>query len=263
MSLLQLKKFNPATIGDDRTIVIISKRGSGKTVASKTMCWYKRHISSGIVMNGTEAATKTYKPICPDLFIFEKWEPKQVDIILNRQKRAVNENKKLKPVFIVMDDCAYAKGIFTSETFRELIMNGRPLKICTILCVQYVMDLNPAIRENIDVLVVFKVPSKVMRKKLYDNFFSGCIDDFPTFCNILDNTTENFEALVLDNTRPTSKLSECLFWWKAKIDLPPFRMGSSKFWQHHDKNYNSKYYLEKAQPEKVTLKVVKSKKKDN
>ncbi len=257
MSLLQLKKFEPRTIGDDRCVFIVSRRGSGKSFCSKYLCSFKKHIPYGFIMNGTEEATKAYAPMCPDLFIFTKWEPKQVEILMARQKRQIHANKPLTSVFIIMDDIAYDKKIFSDKIFRELIMNGRPLKIYIQVCVQYVFDLNPAIRENIDYLFVFFTPGKVMRKKLYDNFFGGLVDDFATFCSILDATTQNHEALVLDNTKSSSKISDCLFWFKAS-EVPPFRMGSTGFWSHHDKNYDSKYYMKTLNPAKpVTVKVVK------
>lgn len=263
MSLLQLRKFDPRTIGDDRCVFIVARRGSGKSVCAMCLCWYKRFIPMGIIMNGTEEATKAYAPVCPDIFIFNKWEPKQVEILMARQKRQVHAGKQLQGVFIVMDDVAYDKKLFSDKVFRELIMNGRPLKIFIMCCVQYIGDLNPAIRENIDYLFVYRSPGKNLRKKLYDNFFGCMIDDFPTFCSIMDATTENYEALVLDNTKSSNKLSDCLYWFKAS-ETPPFRMGCEGFWKHHTKHYDSKYYVKTLNPAKaVTVKVVKKGKKDS
>lgn len=261
MSLLQLKKFDPRTIGDDKCIFIASKRGGGKSNLAKCICFFKKHIPMGIIMNGTEEATKSYAPFCPDLFIFTKWEPKQVEMVMARQKRSVHEGRPLTSVFIVMDDIAYNKSLFTDKVFRELIMNGRPLKIFVLCCVQFVGDLPPAIRENVDFLFVLKSPGKNLRKRLYDNFFGGLVDTFPMFCNIMDSTTENYEALVLDNTKQSNKLSDCLFWYKA-FEPPPFRMGSQGFWRQHDKKYDSKYYQKTLNPSKeLTVKVVKKGKK--
>lgn len=243
--MLQLKKFDPNTIGDDRIVCLSARRGAGKTMASKCICWYKRHIPMGIVMNGSEQGTKAYAPIVPDLYIFDKWEPTQVQKLLNRQKRQLNEGNPLTGIFIVMDDCAFDKKVFNDKVFRELCLNGRPLKCFFMMALQYCMDLGPAIRENIDYLIVFRTPGKIMRRKLFDNFFGGLIDSFPMFCNILDNTTENYEALVLDNTKPTTKLSDCLYWWKAK-EMPPFKMGCKSFWATHNKSYDSKYYLKQS-----------------
>ena len=263
MSLLQLKKLDPRMIGDDRCVFIINKRGVGKTTVSKCLAYYKKHIPMGLIMNGTEEATKAYAPICPDIFIFNKWEPKQVETLLARQKRQVHEGKPLSSVFLIMDDVAYDKKLFSDKVFRELIMNGRPLKIYTQVCVQYVGDLNPAIRENIDFLIVGFTPGHNLRKKYFDNFFAGLIDDFPTFCTILDATTQNHECLVLDNTKLTTKVSERLYWFKAKLDMPPFKMGSKGFWSAHDKNYDSKYYMKTLNIVKpVSVKVVKKNKQD-
>ena len=47
----------------------------------------------------------------------------------------------------------------------------------------------------------------------------------------MDKCTENYECLVLDNTGPTNQINECVYWWKAKIDLPPFKIGPTDLWR--------------------------------
>jgi hypothetical protein len=42
---------------------------------------------------------------------------------------------------------------------------------------------------------------------------------FPTleaFCAVMDQTTENFECLVINNNAKTNKLQEQIFWYKAE-----------------------------------------------
>lgn len=41
--------------------------------------------------------------------------------------------------------------------------------------------------------------------------------------------TENFSALVLDQTAPTSRIEECVFWYKAELNLPPFKLANPIF----------------------------------
>ena len=56
---LQLKKFNPKTIDDNRVCVFIGKRGTGKTTLVTDIMYHKRHIPVGMVMSGTEEGTVT------------------------------------------------------------------------------------------------------------------------------------------------------------------------------------------------------------
>ena len=48
--------------------------------------------------------------------------------------------------------------------------------------------------------------------------------------------TENYSALVLDNTKATSELSECLFWYRASTSIPRFRVGKEIFWRLAEKH---------------------------
>ncbi len=55
--------------------------------------------------------------------------------------------------------------------------------------------------------------------------FFGCFATFDDFNAVFDRCTQNYEALVLDNTVQTSSITDCIFWYKASTDLPPFRIG--------------------------------------
>ena len=51
---LQLKKFKPESITDDRVCVFIGKRNTGKSTLVKDIMYHKRHLPAGIVLSGTE-----------------------------------------------------------------------------------------------------------------------------------------------------------------------------------------------------------------
>ena len=70
---------------------------------------------------------------------------------------------------------------------------------------------------------------------LFKNFFSG-FDKKKDFKTVLDACTNNYECLVLDNTRPTTNIAEVCFFYKAKLGRK-FKFGSKKLWQFHDKWY--------------------------
>ena len=56
---------------------------------------------------------------------------------------------------------------------------------------------------------------------------------FPTlesFCAVMDNTTENYECLVINNNAKSNKLTDQIFWYKAEPH-PNFKLGSKEFWE--------------------------------
>ena len=55
---------------------------------------------------------------------------------------------------------------------------------------------------------------------------------FPTleaFCTVMDQTTENYECLVINNNAKSNKLNDQIFWYKAEKH-PDFKLGSKEFW---------------------------------
>ncbi len=64
---------------------------------------------------------------------------------------------------------------------------------------------------------------------------------FPTFeifAQVMDQCTENFECLVIDNTTKSNKIEDMVFWYKAD-DHPPFKIGAPSFWEYHNNNANN------------------------
>ena len=53
---------------------------------------------------------------------------------------------------------------------------------------------------------------------------------FESFCQVMDQCTENYECLVINNNAKTNKLDEQIFWYKAQPHND-FRLGSKEFWE--------------------------------
>lgn len=121
------------------------------------------------------------------------------------------------------------------------------------------MDMPPDLRTQVDYVFCFKESILTNKMKLWKYFF-GMFERFPgehltprcprrprhpqrtkhppvlpwytsDFQRVMDRCTENHGVLVLDNTAPTTRIEDCVFWYKARIDLPPFRMGRDVYWR--------------------------------
>ena len=47
----------------------------------------------------------------------------------------------------------------------------------------------------------------------------------------MDQCTENYECLVIDNNAKSNQLRDQIFWYKAESH-PPFKLGSKEFWDY-------------------------------
>ena len=63
---------------------------------------------------------------------------------------------------------------------------------------------------------------------------------FPTFemfCQVMDQCTENYECLVINNNAKSNKFADQVFWYKADSH-PPFKIGGDRFWKYSEQNYS-------------------------
>jgi hypothetical protein len=63
---------------------------------------------------------------------------------------------------------------------------------------------------------------------------------FEVFCQVMDQCTENYECLVVNNNAKSNKIEDQVFWYKAEAHNN-FTMGAPEFWQHHSENFNDDY----------------------
>lgn len=171
-------------------------------------------------MSSTEEATGFFQGVCgiPDAYIYSDWQPAVIDNIIAKQKKLAKAGK-LRNCFIVLDDLAFDKQLFNSRQMRELMFNGRHYGILLIITAQFLGDLPTYFRSNVDYVITCRTPGIQDRERLWKNFF-GAIPSFHMFQAIMDNTTEDYHALVLDNTVQSNALEDCIFWYKAPLRGP-------------------------------------------
>ena len=75
------------------------------------------------------------------------------------------------------------------------------------------------------------------RKKIYENYAS-VIPTFSLFCAIMDEITNDYTALVINNLSQNTDFQECIFWYKAPPFPEDFKFGSVDYWNHHYTRYN-------------------------
>ncbi len=248
---LTLKKFDPSKIEDGRTVFIIAKRNSGKSVLCKDIMYFKRHTPVGIVQSGTEEGNGYYSSFVPDIYVYSDLDLDAINRLVDHQRKAC-KNGTAKPAFIVLDDLMYDARFLKDKTIRSIFMNGRHWRITIIVTAQFSGDVPPAIRSNIDYVFVLKENIIQNRERLFKNFF-GCFNSLSEFCQVLDSTTNNYEALVLDNTSKSNRIEDQIFWYKADPNRK-FRMGSPAMWAFHKKAYNPKHDESAEEDSKSQLK---------
>ena len=220
-------------------IVMIGRRDTGKSFLVRDLLFYHQDIPIGTVISGTEAGNGFYSAHVPKLFIHEEYNTVLIENILRRQKVVLKQmNKDIEQygrttidprTFVILDDCLYDQGWTRDKMMRLLFMNGRHWKVMLIITMQYPLGIPPNLRTNIDYVFILREPYLTNRKRIWENYASM----FPTlesFCTVMDQTTENYECLVINNNAKSNKLNEQIFWYKAEKH-PDFRLGSKEYWE--------------------------------
>lgn len=243
-----IKKFDMKRIPQDAVVIFIGRRRTGKSTLVRDLLYHHQDMPLGTVISGTEESNSFYGKMIPPLFIHGEFNPLILSNFVKRQKMVMskiqddlkrNVKSKADPrSFMILDDCMYDDSWTHDKNIRYLFMNGRWLKAFFLITMQYPLGIQPALRTNVDFVFILREPYLNNRKRIYDNYASA-FPSFEFFCQIMDQCTQNYEVLVIDNTSQSAKLEDTIFWYKAAIQ-PDFRIGAPEFWQHSAQFYKDK-----------------------
>jgi len=234
---LELKKFNPQEMKQDNITLHIGRRRSGKSFLLKDLISYHKDIKIGLVISPTEVSNQFFQKFIPNILIYDEYTPEIIQRFLDRQIKVTKQrNDEIKKygksdidprAFIILDDCLYDKTWQNDKNIRSIFMNGRHYSIMTIITSQTSLGLNPTLRSQIDYVFIFKNNVLKEREKIF-NHYAGICNSFEVFNKIMDNTTENFEVMVIDNTTQGNNITEQIKWYKATEKN--FKMCSPEIW---------------------------------
>jgi|TARA_B110000285_G_scaffold30781_2_gene31585 hypothetical protein len=241
---LDLKKFDMKQISfrpDENkgpVVVLIGRRDTGKSFLVRDLLYNHQDIPIGTVISGTEAGNGFFAAHVPKLFIHDEYNTAIIENILKRQKAVLKQvNKEMEVykrtsidprAFVILDDCLYDNKWTKDKMMRLLFMNGRHWKIMLIITMQYPLGIPPNLRTNIDYVFILREPYIANRKRIWENY-AGMFPTYESFSQVMDQCTENFECLVINNNAKSNKLNDQVFWYKAQ-NHGDFKLGSKEFW---------------------------------
>jgi hypothetical protein len=242
---LELKKFDMKSISfkpnenKGPVVVLLGKRDTGKSFLVRDLLYYHQDIPIGTVISGTEEGNGFYTKMVPKLFIHNEYNTAIIENVLKRQRTVLKQVKKemetykrstIDPrAFVILDDCLYDATWTRDKLMRLLFMNGRHWKIMLVITMQYPLGIPPTLRTNIDFVFILRENYIANRKRIYENY-AGMFPTFEAFCQIMDQCTENYECLVINNNSKSNKLQDQVFWYKAESHND-FKLGSKEFWE--------------------------------
>lgn len=239
---LSLKRFNPAeSLRKPFTMLVIGKRNSGKSSLIRDFLYHLHQLNYPrvVVFSGTEESNQFFSSIIPQAYIHCGLNQEILQGLVDAQRKVMNsvreaEAKLHKPLdidtrlVIVLDDVSYSRTACRTELMNMLFLNSRHFNISIMLSLQYLISLSPEGRANADFVLVLKDSVPRSRIRTWE-CFGAMFPNRKDFFTVLDQTTQNYEALVINNVVASLQPEDCLCWYKADVHLPDFRFGSRRF----------------------------------
>ena len=232
---IKLQKFDPTRIDSNRVVMCIGKRGTGKTTLTADIMYHlRKKFDAGICFSSTEESNSFWGNHICDTLIHSDFNEKTFSNFITEQRRINNSSSHKINSFALLEDCMYNSKILKSnKDIRGTFFDGRHWNIFLIITMQYVLDLPPELRSNVDFVFILRNNMMADRERLYKNF-CGFIPTFAIFNKIMNKCTQGYEALVVDNTSRSNDITDCLFWYEGAIH-DKFKIGKRNMWLYHYK----------------------------
>ena len=204
-----------------------------------------------LAMAPTEDTLKMFREFLPESCVFDHFAQDKLERVVSVQRELVNRGKK-RHVLIILDDCMYQKGVLKSTCMRSIFFNGRHDNISLMCAAQYLMEIECSLRTNIDYIFTMRENILTNRQKLHKYFF-GQFAKFDEFDKVMTACTQDYRTLVLDGTVSSTTPTASVMWYKASLDVPPFRLCKGVFWSLSKRYGYTQDEVRKAQAKQFEL----------
>lgn len=248
---LRLSKFDPSVMKPHRTVLLIGKRGTGKSVLLEDILYHMRDkVDMGLAFTPTRDSRDMFEKHIPSSWVHDQFNGTKIDQLCSMQRDLPTDKKR--NLILILDDMMADKRVLKSIGIRDIFFNGRHEHITYISSQQYCLDMPPDLRTNIDYVFCLKCNILADRQRLWKYFF-GMFSKFEDFCTVMDTVTANYGVMCLDNTVGSNELSDQLSWYRAAQDLPGFKMGKPIFWKMHNRALKTREKIQEERQDRQRL----------
>jgi type II secretory pathway predicted ATPase ExeA len=105
---LNIRKFDPCSIKPGRIVLLVGKRGTGKSVLCKDLLYHMRDtVDVAVAMSPTNSSAETFSEFVPEALIYDEFKEDVIANMMASQRRRAKRKGTdcLKNALVIMDDC--------------------------------------------------------------------------------------------------------------------------------------------------------------
>ena len=248
--LLSIDEFKLSEMCINPSIIMIAKRGSGKSWVARAILDHFHKVPAGIIIAPTDRMNPFYGNYFPSTYIHYKWDAELVEGVLARQikliEKALDRAKEGKHIdaraFIIMDDCLGRGNEWKkSEAVHELLFNGRHYQLMYILTMQTPLGIGPDLRSNFDYVFLLATDIMTDMKKMHEHY-AGMFPNLTAFKQVFSQLTSDFGCMVVINRGTRTHFLEKIKWYKApNLEDEYINYGCRQFRKYHKENYDKNW----------------------
>ena len=202
-----------------KTISLVAKRGSGKSILLKYLVTFEREKFHKIFcICPTECVNGFYSKLIPANCIFDSWSEDWTENLI-KQMTQINKGKpdnEKKSVLLILDDLICDVNFASSPSLKKLYSRGRHIFLSVIITQQYLYGIPPVCRNNTDYCLVGQL-NRASIQLLLEEYMSGEIDR-KDFIALYNRATIDYNFLVINcNSVKSGDLNEIYGIIKAPI----------------------------------------------
>ena len=183
----------------NKTISVVAKRNSGKSILIRYLINKQKHLFSKIfVICPTEKINPFYDQITNEDCIFDEWNENWVEQLIESLTK-INTHKPLserKNVLLILDDCMSDINYNSSKSMKLIYTRGRHFNLSIIATCQYLNSLPKICRSNCDLIITGQM--NLSSIEMMANEYCSNLDK-SEFIKLFNRSTKDYNFLVINN----------------------------------------------------------------
>ena len=223
-----LTPFDPQILPKSFSAAIYGARRQGKTTILRDLVYQLRDRFDIVLVFSTTAMLyrETDFSFVPEKNFIDHLDEELIQNILDRRHLVLEQklDVKLDRMLILLDDIISEKNVFHSRVLSALFSKGRHYgEFSVVILTQHATAINPLIRRNLDLSVVFYPEASSTREIISKEYLS--LKDWSTGSEILKlATSAEFAALAIIRNPAARAYNEKAFTYFSTLHEKKFRI---------------------------------------